>query len=258
VGSEFETFSIERRGPAAIVRIDREEKRNAMNVAFFRELPRVLASLEGEEGVRGIVLTGTGDVAFSAGGDIAGFGDLKNIHDYRRQLRMVFDSFHSVERCQLPVIGAINGYAYGGGTELTLACDMAIASERARFAFREAAVGLMPGYGLVRGPATIGKAWTRWLAMTADIVDAEEALRMGLVQRVVPHERLLDEALAVVDRIAGVAPLAVTLAKQFVNSDNAVGLAESIEATALLFTTEDHKEAQQAFVEKRPPEFRNR
>src|SRR6202040_3555055 len=127
---------------------------------------------------------------------------------YRRQLRMVYDSFHSVERCRLPVIAAVNGYAYGGGPELTLACDIAIASERARFAFREATVGLMPGYGIVRGPATIGKAWTRWLAMTADIVDAEEALRMGLVQRVVPHERLLDEALAVAGRIAAVGPLA--------------------------------------------------
>jgi enoyl-CoA hydratase/carnithine racemase len=258
VSREFETIRIERRGPAAVVFIDREEKRNAMTVTFFRELPRVLELLDGEPELRGIVLTGAGDQAFSAGGDIKGFGDLTNIADYRRQLRLVYDAFHSVERCGLPVIGAINGVAYAGGTELTLACDFAIASERARFSFREATVGLMPGYGVVRGPATIGKAWTRWLAMTADTVDAEQALQMGLVQKVVPHERLLDEALAVVDKLAAVAPLAVRLAKQFVNRDNAAGLAESIEATALLFTTEDHKEAQQAFVGKRDPEFTGR
>ncbi len=131
-----------------------------------------------------------------------------------------------------------------------------IASERATFAFREATVGLMPGYGLVRGPDVIGRHWTRWLALTADIVDARRALEIGLVQAVVPHEQLLDEALAVAGRIAANAPLAVRLGKHFVNRDTAGrGLAETVEATALLFTSDDHKEGVAAFLERRAATF---
>jgi enoyl-CoA hydratase/carnithine racemase len=258
VAQEFEGFRIERRDAAAVVWMDRPEKLNAMGPAFFRELPVVLDSLGREPELRAIVLTGAGD-AFSAGGDIASFGDLHDIEAYRRHLRLVFDAFHSVERAELPVIAAVNGVAYGGGTELTLACDLVIASERARFAFREPTVGLMPGYGIVRGPDVIGRHWTRWLAFTADIIDARQALEIGLVQQVVSHDRLLDEALAVAGRIAANAPLAVRLAKQFVNRDTGGrGLAETVEATALLFTTEDHKEGIAAFLDKRPPRFRGR
>jgi enoyl-CoA hydratase/carnithine racemase len=130
---------------------------------------------------------------------------------------------------------------------------MVIASERARFAFREATVGLIPGYGVVRGPAVIGRHWTRWLALTADILDAEQAREIGLVQRVVPHDSLLDEALALASRIAENPRLAVAVGKQFVNRDTYDGLLESIEMTALLFTTEEHREGVRAFVEKRSP-----
>lgn len=229
MAQEFETFRIERRDAAAVVWMNRPEKLNAMGPTFFRELPVVLDSLGRESELRAIVLTGAGD-AFSAGGDIASFGDLHDIEAYRRHLRLVFDAFHSVERAELPVIAAV-----------------------------EPTVGLMPGYGIVRGPDVIGRHWTRWLALTADIIDARQALEIGLVQQVVPHDRLLDEALAVAGRIAANAPLAVRLAKQFVNRDTGGrGLAETVEATALLFTTEDHKEGIAAFLDKRPPGFRGR
>ena len=161
----------------------------------------------------------------------------------------------TVERAELPVIAAVKGLAFGGGTELTLACDLVLASERATFSFKEATVGLIPGYGVVRGPAVIGRHWTRWLALTADVIDAAQALEIGLVQKVVPHDRLLEEAVAVADRIAEHPPLAVRLGKQFVNRVIAEGLAESIETTALLFTTDDDAEGVAAFVEKRPPVF---
>jgi enoyl-CoA hydratase len=173
----------------------------------------------------------------------------------RRHLRRVFDAFHAVERAELPVIAAVNGIAFGGGTELTLACDLVVASERATFSFKEATVGLIPGYGVVRGPAVIGRHWTRWLALTADVIDAGQALEIGLVQKVVPHDDLLDEAVTVAERIAGHPPLAIRLGKQFVNRDTDEGLAESVEMTALLFTTDDHAEGVAAFVEKRPPVF---
>ncbi len=252
--SEFEVFRIERRDPVAVVWINRPEKKNAMNPMFFRELPQVLDNLGREEGVRAIILTGAGD-AFSAGGDIASFQALSTVATSRRHLRLVFDAFHAIERAELPVIAAVNGVAFGGGTEIILACDIVIASDRATFGFREAVVGLQPGYGLVRGPEVIGRHWTRWLALTADIIDADKALEIGLVQAVVPHEQLLDEALAIGGRIAANPALAVQIGKQFVNRDTGTGLAETIEATALLFTTDDHREGVAAFLERRPPVF---
>ena len=205
----YETFTIERDGDGtAVLWIDRPDKLNAMDPAFFAELPAALAELDADPEVEVCVLTGRGR-AFSAGGDIASFDALNDVDSYRRHLRLVYDGFHSVERCQVPVIGAVNGIAYGGGTELTLACDLVVASEEASFAFREASVGLMPGYGVVRGPDVIGRHWTRWLALTGDIIDAHEAHRIGLVQRVVDPDDLLTEARAVAARIRANAPLAV-------------------------------------------------
>ena len=255
---EFEVFRIERRDAVAVLWMNRPEKKNAMNPTFFRELPRVLEHLHREGDVRAVILTGAGD-AFSAGGDIASFRELQDLPAYRRHLRLVFDAFHSIERAELPVIAAVNGVAYGGGTEIILPCDIVIASEQATFSFREARVGLQPGYGLVRGPDVIGRHWTRWLALTADIIDAQKALEIGLVQAVVPHDALLDEALAIAGRIAENPAIAVQVGKQFVNRDTGGhGLAETIEATALLFTTQDHKEGVAAFLERRPPRFEGR
>ena len=254
---EFEVFRVERRDAVAVVWMNRPEKKNAMSPTFFRELPLVLAELGADPDVRALVLTGAGD-AFSAGGDIASFHELRDLPAYRRHLRLVFDAFHAIERAELPVVAAVNGIAYGGGTEVILPCDIVIASERATFAFREATVGLQPGYGLVRGPDVIGRHWTRWLALTADIIDAEKALEIGLVQAVVPHDELLDEAVAIAGRIAANPAIAVRVGKQFVNRDTGLGLAETLEMTALLFTTADHKEGVAAFLERRPPSFEGR
>ena len=250
-------FRIERRDAVAVLWMNRPEKKNAMSPTFYRELPLVLEHLHREGGVRAVVLTGAGD-AFSAGGDIASFHELTDLAGYRRQLRLVSDAFHSIERAQLPVVAAVNGVAFGGGTEIVLFCDIVLASDRATFAFREARVGLQPGFGLIRAPEVIGRHWTRWLALTADVIDAHKALEIGLVQQVVPHEQLLDEALAVAGRIADNPALAVQVGKQIVNRGTEQGLAETIEATALLFTTHDHKEGVSAFLERRPPRFEGR
>lgn len=256
----LEPFHIEIRDDGvAILTIDRPAKHNAMSVAFFRNLPRVLDELDADDRVRAIVLTGAGDKAFSAGGDIATFAEMDDVGAYRRRLRIVYDAFHSVERAETPVIGAVNGIAFGGGTELALACDLVIASDRARFAFREPTVGLMPGYGVIRGPAVIGPMWTRYLALSAEPIDGATAARIGLALKCVAHETLMDEAIALGAGIAARAPMAVRLGKAFVNrSQWAPGLPESIEATALLFTTQDHKQAVQAFLDKRDPEFEGR
>jgi len=245
-------FDVQRHGDGtATVTIDRAEKLNAMDVEFFRELPRTLDALDADPEVRACVLTGAGR-AFSAGGDIDSFHELTNVDAYRRHLRMVFDSFHSVERAETIVIAAVNGIAYGGGTELTLACDMAIASTKAKFAFKEATMGLMPGFGVLRAPAQIGPAWARRLATTGESIDAETAYRIGLVQDLVAHDDLLQEALKLAQQIAAHPPVAVRSAKHNINQHiTAPGLAGAVEATALLFTTDGHKERVDAFLDNR-------
>jgi len=127
-----------------------------------------------------------------------------------------------------------------------------------QFAFKEAKVGLQPGFGLIRGPAVIGRHWTRWLSLTADTIDATKALEIGLVQQVVPHEHLLEEALGIAGRIAANPAVAVQVGKQIVNRETGAGLPETLEATALLFTTSDHKEGVAAFLERREPRFEGR
>jgi enoyl-CoA hydratase/carnithine racemase len=229
--------------------MSRPEKLNAMNKQFFRELIGVLAHVDADPTIVAVVLTGEGR-AFSAGGDIATFSELTDIPAYRHHLRLVYDAFCSVERARVAVVGAVNGIAYGGGTELTLACDIAIASTEARFAFRETTVGLTPGWGVIRGPDVIGRPWTKWLALTGEVVDAAKALEIGLVQQVVDPEVLLDTALDLARRIAANPPLAAAVGKQLVNRDTTDGFTESIEAIALLFTTDDHKAKVREFIDR--------
>jgi enoyl-CoA hydratase/carnithine racemase len=246
----METLRVQRRGDGtALVTIARPEKLNAMNHAFFRELPALLAELDEDPDVRVAVLTGEGH-AFSAGGDIADFDALSGIEDSRRQVTRALDAFLAVERAQTPVIAAVNGIAYGGGTELTLACDIAFAAQGARFAFKEITLGLMPGFGLVRAPEVIGRAWTHWLVLSGDVFDAARAREIGLVQEVVPDDRLLDEALALAARIAAHPALALRAAKRFVNRHAAAGLTEAIEATALLMASPERVERAREFVQK--------
>jgi enoyl-CoA hydratase len=231
----------------AVVTMNRPEKLNAMSVEFFTNLPIVLKELDADRDIGCVVLTGAGR-AFSAGGDIESFSRLTDHHAYRQHLKLVFDAFHSVEVCRLPVIGAVNGIAYGGGTELTLACDYVFASDQAKFGFREVTVGLTPGWGVIRGPDVIGRSWTRRLALAGEIIDAHQALDIGLVQTVVPAEKLLDEARALAARIAAHPRIATAVGKQLINRGTTPGFSEAIEATALLFTTDDHKKAVAAFL----------
>ena len=250
----MELFAIERRDDGvAVITMTRPDKLNAMNRQWFRELPVVMSEIDGDTATRAAVLTGAGR-AFSAGGDIAMFAELTDPIATRTHLKLVYEAFHAVERAATPVVGAVNGIAYGGGTELTLACDLAVASTEARFGFKEVTVGLMPGYGVIRGPQVIGRRWTRRLAMTGEDIGADQALAIGLVEEVVAPDLLLDRAVTIASAIAANPPLAVMAAKQFVNRDQqAPGQPESIEATALLFTTDDHKQAVTRFLDGARP-----
>ena len=247
----METLEIDRRGDGtALVTITRPDKLNAMNHAFFRELPELMRELDEDPDVRVMVLTGAGK-AFSAGGDISDFHALTGIADYRRQVKMALECFLAIERSETVAIAAVNGLAFGGGTEITLACDVAFASERARFAFKEITLGLMPGYGLVRGPEVMGRAWTHWLTLSGDEVDAAQALSIGLVQHVSPPETLVDDALALAARMAAHPPMALRIAKRFINRNAPNAIAESIEATSFLQSDPDTRARVKAFVDRR-------
>ncbi|MBB3665185.1 MULTISPECIES: enoyl-CoA hydratase/isomerase family protein [Prauserella salsuginis group] len=239
----------EPRSGVVVLTMSRPEKLNAMDQSWFRELHDVMGTFgHGDEAhVRAVVLTGSGR-AFSAGGDIDMFAGLDgDVARVRPHLRLVYDAFHAVERCAVPVIAAVNGLAYGGGTELALASDVVLAGGSARFAFKEPTVGLMPGYGIVRGPDVIGRHWTRYLALSGRDIGAERAERIGLVQEVYPDDELNEQAVALAAEMAAHPPLAVQVGKAFVNRDTDGGFAESVEATALLFDTDDHRTAVRTF-----------
>ncbi len=231
----------------AVLTMSRPEKLNAMDELWFRELTELMGTLGVDDDVRAVVLTGSGR-AFSAGGDLDMFAGLDgDVTRVRPHLKLVYDAFSAVERCAVPVVAAVNGLAYGGGMELTLACDVVLAAESARFSFKEATVGLMPGYGIVRGPDVLGRHWTRYLALTGRIVDAAHAERAGLVQEVHPDDGLLPAAVALAAEMAAHSPLAVRVGKAFVNRDAVGGFNESVEAIALLFGTPEHRAAVTAF-----------
>ena len=235
----------------ALLTIARPDKLNAMDEQFFAELTAVMRSLGDDDGVRAAVLTGEGR-AFSAGGDVATFLELDgDVARVRPHLRRVVDAFASVERCAVPVVAAVNGIAFGGGTELVLACDVVLAAESARFALKEPTMGLMPTYGIVRGPDVLGRNWTRLMAFTGREVDAARAERIGLVQEVHPDGELLGAAVALAAEMAAHSPLAVQVAKAFLNRDAGGGFAESTEATALLFGTDEHRASAAAFGARR-------
>ncbi|MEX5717044.1 enoyl-CoA hydratase/isomerase family protein [Geodermatophilus maliterrae] len=231
----------------AVLTMSRPEKLNAMDETWFRELVEVMGTIGVDDDVRAVVLTGSGR-AFSAGGDIDMFAGLAgDVTRVRPHLKLVYDAFSAVERCAVPVVAAVNGLAYGGGTELALACDVVLAAESARFSFKEATVGLMPGYGIVRGPDVLGRHWTRYLALTGRVVDAARAERAGLVQEVHPDDELLPAAGALAAEMAAHSTLAVRVCKAFVNRDAVGGFNESVEAIALLFGTPEHRDAVTAF-----------
>lgn len=248
----YERFRIDDLGDGVrLVTMCRPAKLNAMDQQWFAELTALTAEFSDAPEVRAVVLTGEGR-AFSAGGDIDMFADLNgDVSRVRPHLRRVYEAFHSVEECAVPVIGAVNGIAFGGGTELALACDIVLAGESAAFSFKEVAVGLMPGYGVIRAPDVMGRHWTRYLSLTGRSVGPDVMEKAGLVIETFADEDLLDRAVGMAREIAVHSALGVRVGKAFVNRDTGSGYAESVEATALLFGTDEHRDAVTAFRARR-------
>ncbi len=239
-----------------LVRLNRPKALNALNSTMLTELMDVLDKFDADEDIGAVVITGN-ERAFAAGADIKEMMDVSAVEMFLSDSISQFDRIRGVTK---PIIAAVSGYCLGGGNELAMSCDMILASETARFGQPEINIGVIPGAGGTQRLArTVGKAITMEMVLNNRTLSAEEALRFGLVNKIVPVERYLEEALNLASEIASRAPLAVRLGKEAVNkaldtflSD---GLADERRAFYFLFSTADQKEGMAAFIEKRKPEW---
>ena len=258
--STAQMISVERREAIAIVRLNRPDKLNAISRAMLRELTDVFQQAAGDKSSRAIIFTGAGDKAFSAGTDLSELVDVSadnalDVTEGGQQLCNV------IESCPVPVIAAVNGIAAGAGCEFALACHLRIASPNASFSLPELKLGIIPGYGgtqrLVR---EVGRGRALEIMLTARSVDAEEALQIGLINRIAAAGDLVPEALRLAQEIAMLAPLAIRACLQAVNEGTELsleeGLAHEADLFASLFATDDMREGTRAFLEKRKPVFK--
>jgi len=255
----YQNLHIEIDNGIAVITISREKALNALNSQTMLEL-RHFFGTEGPEmeGLKGVVLTGAGEKAFVAGADITEFRDLDATQGAAFAKRGQ-DIFFLIERFSKPVVAAVNGFALGGGCELAMACHLRVAGERARFGQPEVNLGIIPGYGgTQRLVQYIGKSKALELLMTADMIDAAEALRLGLVNYVVPAGAEIARAKELIEKIAPKAPVAITKVIESVNAlfeDGVDGFATEIDAFGACCDTEDFREGATAFVEKRKANF---
>jgi len=257
---DYRHILVETRGRVGWVTLNRPQALNALNDALMDELGDALLRFDGDEQIGAMVVTGSAK-AFAAGADIGAMKDWTYMEVYKSDY--ITRNWETLRRVRKPVIAAVSGYALGGGCELAMMCDIVIAADSARFGQPEIKLGVIPGAGgTQRLPRAVGKAKAMDLVLTGRMMDAAEAERAGLVSRVVPADRLLDEALAAASAIAQMSGPAVMMAKESVNRAYELPLAEGMlferRMFHALFATADQKEGMSAFIEKRPPKFENR
>jgi enoyl-CoA hydratase/carnithine racemase len=255
----FEALLYEKRNSIGYVTLHRPEKLNALNRALIDELFECLRLLQKDDEVRVVILTGSGDKAFVAGGDIRELSSL-SATEGQEMARLGQSTFDLIEHLGKPVIAAINGFALGGGCELAMACTLRVAAETARLGLPEVKLGLIPGFaGSQRLPRLVGKCKALEMILTGEPVPAAEAFRIGLVNLVVPAAELIPAAEKLAQKIIANAPLAVKFALEAVNHGLEVSPAEGQFLEAALFglccATADMKEGTRAFLEKRPAKF---
>lgn len=249
------TYTVD--GPVAWATLDRPDHLNAMPRSFWQELREVVARVDADPAIRALIFRGAGR-CFSVGGDIKGLGEIGDVADRRAYLDDALGAFAVVERCSTPTIAAVHGHVLGGGCELTLVCDIVVADETARFGLPESAVGLVPGLGVVRGHAHVNLHWMKYLVLTGEPIDAQEARIAGLANEVVAPGEHVARAEELARTIATRAPLALAVGKRILGRDADEGFAHGIEAVALLQGTNDHAEGIAAFGERRQSRFEGR
>ncbi len=258
----YSTLLYEKKDTIGILTINRPEKMNALSNQLTSELKMVLDTVEQDDMLRILVITGAGDKAFVAGADIQELV-IRDAQIGRKVSKERQDLFSRIENLAVPSIAAVNGYALGGGLELALACSIRICSDRAKFGAPEVKLGIIPGDGgTQRLPRIVGLGRAMEMILSGDFIDAQEAYRMGLANKVVPHEELMEKTLELADKIASRPPLAVQFAKEAVNRSVGSGVDSgyALESYlhALSCTTEDKKEGVSAFLEKRKGQFKGK
>jgi enoyl-CoA hydratase len=255
----YQFLKSEKKGRVGVVTLERPKQLNALSPQLMEELGAALKAFDADEGIGCIVITGN-EKAFAAGADIAAMKDFGYMEAFKSDYITRWEHFRSLRK---PVIAAVAGYALGGGNELAMQCDIVIAADNAKFGQPEINLGIMPGYGgTQRLPRFTSKAKAMDLCLTARTMDAQEAERAGLVSRVVPLDKLMDEALAVADKIAGYSLPVVMMIKESINRAYETSLAEGVLFERRVFQSqfalEDQKEGMAAFLEKRKPTFKHK
>jgi enoyl-CoA hydratase len=256
----FENILTHTIGKVGVITLNRPKQLNALNDALMNELGQALQAFDANKDIGCMVLTGS-EKAFAAGADIAAMASWTYMDVYMSEY--ISRNWEIIKQVKKPVIAAVSGFALGGGCELAMMCDIIIAAQTAKFGQPEVKLGILPGAGgTQRLPRAVGKAKAMDLCLTARFMDADEAERAGLVSRVVPADKLMDEALAAAQQIASMSQPIVKMIKESINRAYEVSLAEGIlferRVFHSAFATEDQKEGMQAFIEKRSPEFKNR
>ncbi|MFN4083373.1 MAG: enoyl-CoA hydratase-related protein [Bacteroidia bacterium] len=241
----------------ALIRLNRPKELNALNLQLMLELKAAFAQLDDNEDVRCIIITGN-QQAFAAGADIKQMEDKSAIDLLKIDQ---FETWDQIRKTKKPVIAAVSGFALGGGCELAMTCDMIVASESAKFGQPEIKIGIMPGAGgTQRLTRAVGKAFAMEMVLTGKFISADEALKAGLINRVVPDEIYLDEAVKLAKEVCQMSPIAARLAKESVLKAYETGLQEGLyferKNFYMCFASNDQKEGMKAFVEKRKPEFK--
>jgi enoyl-CoA hydratase len=256
----YELIRVERRGRVGLITLNRPKQLNALNPQLMQEVGAALQAFDADDGIGAVVITGN-EKAFAAGADIGVMKDYSYMDAFKSDY--ITRDWEHIRRIRKPVIAAVAGYALGGGCELAMMCDIVIAADSARFGQPEINLGIMPGAGgTQRLPRAVGKAKAMDMCLTARNMDAQEAERAGLVSRVVPKEKLMEEALGVAEKIAGYSTPVVMMIKESINRAYESTLSEGVLFERRLFHSmfalEDQKEGMAAFVEKRKPTFKHR
>ena len=258
---EYKKLIIQDNGAVRVIKINNPEALNALNTAILKELDAAFTEVEEDNGILAVVLTGEGR-AFVAGADIS---EMKSKNAIEGEIfgKLGASVFRKIELLPKPVIAAVNGFALGGGCELAMSCDIRLASAKAKFGQPEVGLGITPGFsGTQRMPRLIGMGKAKELIYTADIIDAAEAYRIGLVNHVYEPEALMEEAMKMAEKIASKAPIAVKNSKEAINRGIQTDMDSAVAIEAYLFglcfASEDQKEGMTAFFEKRKANFQNK